>query len=158
MFDRARTLRNEQMVQERLLYDAGIPMWWSTVIMFDRTDLSKLSPDIWAHVADNYGSHHTYKSSLKIILTDYCVSIAVLMMNGMTKGEVINNFDASLLICYSRMILLKYKRTMTGYSLGNDRKEEWKNISVKSTNPDVHCMNKRALQRHWEDIMGVGNE
>ena len=63
MFDRARTLRNELMApKERYPYDAGVPMWWSTVIMFDRTDLSKMSPDIWALV-DNYGSHHIYNFS-----------------------------------------------------------------------------------------------
>ena len=33
-----------------------------------------------------------------------------------------------------------------------------KHLQLKAQTSDVHCMNKRALQRHWEDIMGVGNE
>lgn len=160
MFDRARTLRNELMApKERYLYDAGVPMWWSTVIMFDRTDLSKMFFDIWAHVADNYGFYqYIYNFPGKLFRTDYCVSIAVHMMNGMTNGEVINNFDAPLVNMLQQDDFVEVQKNNDWIFLGNDRKEEWKNILVKSTNQDVHCMNKRALQRHWEDIMGVGNE
>ena len=76
----------------------------------------------------------------------------------MTNGEVINNFDAPLVNMLQQDDFVEVQKNNDWIFLGNDRKEEWKNILVKSTNQDVHCMNKRALQRHWEDIMGVGNE
>ena len=50
MFDNALTLRNNLPAErERMLYDAGIKMWWSTVIYFDRSEFSKMFFDTWAH-------------------------------------------------------------------------------------------------------------
>jgi hypothetical protein len=55
MFDNALSIQNHLPApNERRLYDAGVKMWWSTVVYFDRTDFSKLFFDTWAHVADNY--------------------------------------------------------------------------------------------------------
>lgn len=159
LFETGRTLRNEHMAsKETYLYDAGIPMWWSTVIMFDRSDVSKMFFDIWAHVADNYNFYqYLYNFPGKLFRTDYCVSIAVHMMNGMVKGDVINTFDSPLINMLQQDDLIEV-RDKDWIFLSNDRKEEWKNILVKSTNQDVHVMNKRALHRNWEAIMGVSND
>lgn len=159
LFEHGTTLRNEPMSsRETYLYDAGIPMWWSTVVMFDRSDVSKMFFDIWAHVADNYNFYqYLYNFPGKLFRTDYCVSIAVHIMNGMVKGDSINTFDSPLVNMLQQDDLVEVRKDDWIF-LANDRKEEWKNILVKSTNQDVHIMNKRALHRQWESIMGVANE
>ena len=61
MYNNAKDLNNNPMhMRERWLYDAGIPMWWSTVVMFDRSDISKMFFDLWSHIADNYSFYQSH--------------------------------------------------------------------------------------------------
>ena len=92
MFDNATTVRNEEpALEERFLYDAGIKMWWSTVIYFDKGPESKLFFDTWAHVADNYNYYQfLYNFPLGLFRTDYCVSIAAHILDGMNAGDTVS--------------------------------------------------------------------
>lgn len=160
MFSNSKTLTNEEMAaRETYLYDAGIPMWWSTVIMFDRSELSKLFFDTWTHVAENYAFYqYLYNFPGKLFRTDYCVSIVVHILNGMTPGDIINDFGGVPLMNMMQQDDLVEVRDEDWIFLVNNRKEEWKNILTKIKNTDVHVMNKRALHRQWDAIMGVSNE
>lgn len=151
MFDRALSLRNELPAPpERALYDAGIKMWWSTVIYFDRSPISKLFFETWAHVADNYSYYqYLYNFPPRLFRTDYCVSIATHILNGMKPGDVINNFDnVSLLNMSQKDDIVNIIDDATWNFLSHDPKAPWKNILVKSSKHDVHIMNKRALSRN----------
>ena len=35
----------------------------------------------------------------------------------------------------------------------NDQKEEWKNILTYSEGENLHMMNKRAIERHYDELM-----
>lgn len=153
MFNNAVNLRSELPgSRERFLFDAGIPMWWSTVVYFDRTDVSKLFFDLWAHVADNYDFYqYLYNFPGKLFRTDYCVSIAVHILNGMTTGDSINSFPASLINMDQKDDIVEV-RDNEWIMLANDTDKQWENIVVKITGQDLHCMNKRALSRHAKQI------
>ena len=160
MYNTSTSLANKDLsLRERFLYDAGIPMWWSTVIMFDRSDLSKLFFDTWAHIAGNYSFYqYLYNFPGKLFRTDYCVSIACHILNGMIDGDVINNFGGLPLINMLQQDDLVEVRDNEWIFLVNDREAEWKNFLSKVKDTDVHCMNKRALQRNTDSILGVTNE
>lgn len=150
MFDNAISIQNQRpALAERKLYDAGIKMWWSTVVYFDRTDLSQLFFDTWAHVADNYEYYqYLYNFPPKLFRTDYCVSIAAHILNGMQEGDVVNNFDGIPMINMSQKDdIVDVNDLQDWIFLAADVREPWKNILVKHRHLDLHIMNKRALER-----------
>lgn len=150
MFDHAINLRNELPAgPERFLYDAGVKMWWSTVVYFDRSDFSKLFFDTWAHVAENYSFYqYLYNFPGKLFRTDYCVSIAAHILSGMQDNDIVDNFNGVSMVNMSQKDdIVSVVDTATWNFLAVDAREQWKNILVQHTGIDVHVMNKRALKR-----------
>jgi hypothetical protein len=151
MFDNALTLRNTLPdMLERFLFDAGIRMWWSTVVYFDRSEFSELFFNTWTHVAENYDYYqYLYNFPRKLFRTDYCVSIAVHILSGMqTEQNNVGNFDGTPLINMSQKDdIIEVQSDNEWIMLAHDQKEVWKNILVKVNNQDIHIMNKRAYSR-----------
>ena len=162
MFDNALTIRNELPAErERFLFDAGIKMWWSTVVYFDRSDYSELFFNTWAHVADNYEFYqYLYNFPSKLFRTDYCVSIAVHILAGMQDNQSqLGNFDNTALVNVSQKDdIIETQGIDNWIILAHSQKEEWKNILVNSYKQDIHVMNKRALERVLPDLMELFND
>lgn len=152
MFDTATSLRNDKPhPRERYLFDAGIKMWWSTVIYFDQSEQSKLFFDTWAHIADNYDFYQfLYGFPIKLFRTDYCVSIASHILNGMQDGDYVTTISDKMYYMDQRDDWLETHSINDWIMLANDMIEPWKNILVNSGNLDIHVMNKRALARQSE--------
>lgn len=158
MFDNALTARNDlPAMSERRLYDAGIKMWWSTVVYFDRSDFSKLFFDTWAHVADNYEFYkYLYNFPGKLFRTDYCVSIAAHILNGMEDSNAIGNFNNVPMSYMSQKDdIIDVNNHKDWILLSHDPKEPWKNIPVNHSHLDLHAMNKRALGRMVPKLMDM---
>lgn len=158
MFDSALTARNMiPALSDRRLYDAGIKMWWSTVVYFDRSEFSKMFFDLWAHVADHYDFYqYLYNFPGKLFRTDYCVSIAAHILNGMEDGDIINNFDNIPMSFMSQKDdIIDVNNYEDWVLLAHDPVEPWKNITVKHSKYDLHAMNKRALARVTPKLMDM---
>ena len=159
LFDNALDLRNNlPALPEQFLYDAGIKMCWSTVIYFDRSETSKLFFDTWAHIAENYSYYqYLYNFPSKLFRTDYCVSIAVHILNGMNSGDTIGNFDNTSMVNMSQKDdIVNIIDLDTWNFIAHDSVEPWKNILVRSSKCDVHVMNKRSLDRQidtWKEML-----
>ena len=155
MFDRATSLRNDDPhFAERYLYDAGIKMWWSTVVYFDRSEASELFFNTWAHIAENYDFYQFVQNfPPKLFRTDYCCSIATHILNGMTDGDFITAIDDRMYYMDQKDDWIDTHSTQNWIMLAHDRKEPWKNILTNHSNLDVHVMNKRALDRQWDKLM-----
>lgn len=161
MYDNALSARNDNPHDnEVLLYPSGIKMWWSTVVYFDRSDLSKMFFDLWHHVADNYEFYQfLYNFPGGLFRTDYCVSIAVHILNGMEESTVIDNFDSVPMYYLSQDDdIVDVNNKQDWICLGCDRKENWKNLLIKHNNLDLHVMNKRALLRMQHKIKKAFND
>jgi hypothetical protein len=162
MFDNAMSVRNElPNERERFLYDAGIKMWWSTVVYFDRSDYSELFFNTWAHVADNYEFYqYLYNFPSKLFRTDYCVSIAVHILAGMQDNQThLGNFDNTALVNVSQKDDIIETHGLNDWTiLAHDQTEEWKNILVRLDKQDIHVMNKRALDRVTANLMEAFND
>lgn len=158
MFDHANYLDNKDaQYAEKWLFKYGIKMWWSTVIYFDKSEMSEMFFNLWSHVADNYSFYQQmYNFPGKVFRTDYCVSIAAHILNGMQDGDAIENFSGFPLNNMSQKDdIVKVINDNTWVMLVNNRKEPWKNIITLHEDVDLHTMNKRALGR---TIATVGEE
>jgi hypothetical protein len=150
MFDNAISLTNQLPHRnEQWLFDIGIKMWWSTVIYFDKSDVSKMFFDLWEHVAENYSFYqYLYNFPGTLFRTDYCVSIACHILNGMQDNDMINNFGGIPMQNLSQKDdIIEAKNVDSWVCLGNNQREPWKNLMVRHENYDLHVMNKRALGR-----------
>lgn len=156
MYDDARSIRNDfPHMFEQKLYDAGVNMWWSTVVYFDRSDLSELFFNTWAHVADNYDYYqYLYNFPGKMFRTDYCVSIAVHILDGMQSGDSVHTIGTSPMYYVDQKDDIQQVNDHQEWILlAHDTRENWKNILVKHSHLDLHVMNKRALARVLPDLM-----
>ena len=155
MFDNALNLRNDLPADpERYLYETGVKMWWSTVVAFDKSETSKIFFDTWAHVADNYTFYqYLYNFPPKLFRTDYCVSIASHILNGMNEGDVINTFSTAMVNVSQKDDIVECHNDIEWVALSNDRKEPWKNLLVKTVDTDLHVMNKRSLGRQYKKLV-----
>ena len=153
MFRDAKSIRNEAPApRETWLFDAGVKMWWSTVIYFDRTESSKLFFDTWAHCAENYEFYrYLYNFPGKLFRTDYCVSIATHILNGMLENDVVNEFPGEMYFLDQKDDIIEV-RDSEWICLSHDRQEQWKNILVNHSAIDLHVMNKRAIDRQWQTL------
>ena len=161
MYNNAVSTRNDPPHRnEVLLYPSGIKMWWSTVVYFDRSEFSKMFFDLWEHVADNYEFYQfLYNFPGGLFRTDYCVSIAVHILNGMEESTTIDNFDDMPMHYISQDDdIIDINNKQDWICLGCDQKENWKNILIKHSNLDLHVMNKRALLRMKPKIVEMFND
>ena len=161
MYQDARNLKHEKpFLYERYLNPVGIPMWWSTVVYFDKSEISKTFFDIWAHVSENYDFYKfLYNFPGQLFRTDYCVSIAVHQMHGMCGGDgIIDEIaDRQMIFMDQRDDLVEVKSSTDWVFLANDREEPWKDILTRSYHENIHMMNKRSIDRSYHKLLECVN-
>lgn len=142
------------------LSEAGIPMLWSTVVYFDKhNELTKLFFDVWAHVADHYDFYQfLYRFPEGMYRTDFCVSIAVHILNGMGAGELIESFPGKMINMSQFDDIGKINAIDDWVYVINNHKENWKDSLTRVCGENVHVMNKRALDRAHNTIVEMMEE
>lgn len=156
LFKEARSLVGELPPQaQRYLHESGIPMVWSTAIYFDRRQpIAEIFFDLWAHVKDHYEFYKfLYGFPGSLYRTDYCVSIATHIMNGMNTGNVIEYFPQPMINMSQFDDIAKINQVDEWVYLVNDSKENWKDTLALIKKENVHVMNKRALERQYDSIL-----
>jgi len=141
--------------KQQYLNEAGIPMMWSTAVYFNKNhSLTEEFFNMWAHVADNYEFYtFLYGFPGDMFRTDFCVSIAAHLLNGMGPGELIEDFPQDMIYMSQRDDIIKINDIDDWVFLVNDREEEWVDTATRITNENLHVMNKRALERRYDELM-----
>lgn len=136
---------------ETWLKPTGIPMLWSTVVYFDKhSATSRMFFDMWAHVYESYDFYKfLYGFSGNMYRTDFAVSIAAHLMNGMGAGELIDDFNGKLINMSQRDDIAKVNELDDWVYLVNNRLENWKDTTTRIKQENVHVMNKRSLERFY---------
>tara|TARA_B100000949_G_scaffold215931_1_gene212477 strand:- start:1466 stop:2440 length:975 start_codon:yes stop_codon:yes gene_type:complete len=158
LYKNAQTLKNTEPdhATDRRLNNVGIPLYWSTVIYFDKSPMSKMFFDMWAHVKENYDYYQSvYKFPGGLYRTDFAVSISMHLLKGF--NDCVDDVFAELPA--SPMKYMAYKDDIASVDkngivfFANDYKEEWNNILTYSEGENLHLMNKRAIDRHYDKLM-----
>ena len=158
LYKNAQTLKNTEPDHnlDRRLNDVGIPLYWSTVIYFDKSPTSNMFFDVWAHVKENYDYYQSlYKFSEGVYRTDFAVSISMHLL----KNFVEYTDDLFAELPSSPMKYMAYKDDIASVDkngivfFANNYKEEWNNILTYSEGENLHMMNKRAIDRHYDKLM-----
>lgn len=161
LFHRAESLIGEPPAPpQQYLNNLGIPMLWSTAVYFDKSNsLTKMFFDLWGHVGDHYDFYKfLYGFPGTMYRTDFCVSIAAHILNGMGQGELIEDFPQPMINMSQHDDIAKINSATDWIYMVNDRKENWEDSLTRISNENVHVMNKRSLERKFDDIMGALDE
>lgn len=156
LFNAAESLIGEPpALPQQKLSEQGIPMLWSTAIYFDKNNsLTELFFDIWEHVGNHYDFYKfLYGFPGTMYRTDFCVSIAAHMLNGMGYGELIGSFPKPMINMSQHDDIAKINSTDEWIYLVNNRKENWQDSLTSIARENVHVMNKRSLDRNFDNIM-----
>lgn len=140
---------------EQRLNSNGIDMWWSTVIYWTKNPEAKRFFDIWAHVKENYEYYKfLYKFPGTMFRTDFAASIAIHLINGQSRiGSFVPELPGMMTYADGKDDLVQINSDNELIFLSNDRQQQWKNVLVKLSGTDIHCMNKRAILRHSDKFI-----
>src|SRR5690606_27214653 len=77
----------------------GIPMYWATMVYFQKTERAKLLFDLVAHIKEKYDYYQfVYEFPGKLFRNDYAFSIAVHMLNGFLENDEFKNFPVDTIL------------------------------------------------------------
>jgi len=156
MFHTAETIKRDPVVSsQQYLSNQGVPMLWSTALYFNREHkLTNLFFDLWSHVADEYDFYKfLYSFPGSMYRTDYCVSIATHMLNGMGHGGLIADFGMPMINMSQHDDVTKINSADEWVYTVNNRQETWEDTLALIKRENVHVMNKRSLDRQFDNIM-----
>jgi hypothetical protein len=158
---KARYLEHQHpYLNEQQLNEAGIHHWWSTVVYFDKSEESNVFFSMWEHVKDNWDYYALlYQFPSKLFRTDFCVSIAIHLLNGLNENYFVDDFMSVPMINMDQKDdLIEINGINDWVFLSHNRNEPWKNILVRTENDNIHVMNKRALSRQNNKIFNLMKE
>jgi len=158
LYRNAQTLKNAEPDHstDRRLSNVGIPLCWSTVIYFNKSPMSKMFFDMWAHIKENYDYYQSlYTFSEGLYRTDFAVSISMHLLKGFKDcvDDIFVELPASPMkyMAYKDDIASVDKNGIVFFA--NEYGKEWNNILTYSEGENLHMMNKRAIDRHYDKLM-----
>ena len=159
MYKNAISVMNyDPRIWEQKLHPDGIDMWWSTVVYWDAdSEEARLFFGIWEHVKENYDYYKwLYKFPGSLFRTDYAASIAVHILNGQIKGNLVDQLPGKVMR-YSDQIddIVDFKGFNDITFLCPDPDKPWQVTCSRIKNENVHVMNKLAILRNREKLLGV---
>jgi hypothetical protein len=127
----------------RYLNQLSIPFYWATAFYFKKNQANRSFFDIVKHIKNNYSYYRAlYNIDSSAFRNDFAFSIAINLMGesfaGPLPGKLHYSLDRDVLIDIngSSLKLLVEKKNYAG-----------EYIATKTTNLDVHVMNKHSLTR-----------
>ena len=125
--------------------DQSIPFYWATVFFFKKSKQNDSFFSLIKHIKENWVYFvKLYQLNSTKFRNDIAFSIAIHMMNGFTQGNFATSIANKLTYTLDRDFLIKQKeQSMTFLVQAKNSTDEY--TLVKTTNLDVHVMNKNSL-------------
>ncbi len=125
--------------------EQSIPFYWATVFFFKKSKQNDSFFSLIKHIKENWIYFvKLYQLNSTKFRNDLAFSIAIHMMNGFTQGNFATAIANKLTYTLDRDFLIKQKdQSMTFLVQAKNSTDEY--TLVKTTNLDVHVMNKNSL-------------
>lgn len=121
--------------------DVAMPMWWATVICFDKTDTTKLIFDAMQMIKDNWQHYRRiYKINQATFRNDYALSIALCLVNGHVTDVPVIPWTMPALTPEHKLQQLDQDHYRVDY-LSTEGKPRWVDLHGQ----DFHAMGKQQL-------------
>lgn len=135
--------------------EQSIPFYWATTFIFDKTPTNAALFELITYIKENWTYFRLlYGISSPLYRNDFAFSIAIHMMNGKVDGQFATELPGKMNYSLDVDVLLAAKdNDMQFLLLSPDRKGEY--YIAKTSNLDVHVMNKYSLSRVIGEIENV---
>ena len=118
----------------------GMPQWWATVMVFNRSKQAELIFDTMTMIRDNWTHYRNiYKNSSHTYRNDHALSIALLVVNGHTLDHVGIPWQLASLTPEHKLTQLDQDRYRVDF-VNTQGKTRWMEL-----HQDFHAMGKRQL-------------
>lgn len=120
--------------------DVRMPMWWATVMIFNKCKTTELIFDTMAMIRDNWTHYRQiYKNNSHTYRNDHALSIALLIVNGHTLDHNSIPWQLATLTPEHRLTYLDQDRYRVDFA-NSEGKRQW--IELRQ---DFHAMGKQQL-------------
>jgi hypothetical protein len=120
--------------------DVSMPMWWATVMVFNKSCHAELIFDTMAMIRDNWTHYRNiYKNSVSTYRNDHALSIALGIVNGHTLDHAGIPWRLASLIPEHRLTQLNQDRYRVDF-VNTEGHAHWIEL-----NQDFHAMGKQQL-------------
>ena len=138
------------------LDNMGIPMYWATMVYFQKTERAKLLFDLVAHIKEKYSYYqYVYEFPGKLYRNDYAFSIAIHMLNGFLENNEFKPFPVDTILSSFDIDELFDVRKDELLFMVNSSEDHWKFTINNVKGINVHCMNKYALLRQSDKLIDI---
>ena len=118
----------------------GMPMWWATVMVFNKCRQAELIFDTMAMIRDNWTHYRNiYKNSIPSYRNDHALSIALLIVNGHTLDHPNIPWQLASLTPEHRLTQIDQDRYRVDF-VNSEGKARWLEL-----HQDFHAMGKQQL-------------
>jgi hypothetical protein len=120
--------------------DLRMPMWWATVMVFNRSRQAELIFDAMAMIRDNWLHYkNLYKNNSKTYRNDHALTIAMMIVNGHTLTHADIPWQLATLTPEQKLTQLDQDRYRVDF-VNSEGKPRW--IELRQ---DFHAMGKKQL-------------
>jgi len=133
----------------------SVPFYWATTFVFQKHPIVEAFFDLVSYIKHNWLYFKTlYSIDSEIFRNDYAFSIAIHIMNGKTNGEFTTDLPGNMCYILEQDFLIDIKDSAMSFLIQKqNRKGEY--LAVKTSDIDVHVMNKHSLSRFIDGGSGV---
>ena len=143
-------------IEEKRLSQYGIPMYWATLVYFQKTEYTKIFFDLLDYIRKEYNFFQfLYGFNGNYFRNDFVFSIAAHMLNGFYKDGVRSFPEDYILTEHQKDSIAKIKKHNEIIFLANHIKEPWKNTLVNIKEMNVHIMNKKDFISKSEQFIDL---
>jgi len=132
--------------------DKSIDFYWATVCYFEKTDFTKIFFDLLEHIYENWGYYVLfYQLESKMYRNDFAFSIAIHILNGYEKNQLIGEFSDSLCYTLDKDILIEINDSKLKFLI--EKQDYYGEYTLlKTEDLNIHIMNKFSIERFIKGI------
>ena len=156
-------LKSEKAEKTKFLRDENvghftIPMYWATLVYFNRSEFSKTFFDLVEHIKDNYFHYKKlYQVDDITYRNDYSFSMALHTMNGFRVPGPEFEIPYEFILTTSMDSVYRVDKGSTKFIMhSRDWPSQWHMFNIE--NISYHCFNKLSLLSKYDQFIEVYDE
>ena len=135
--------------------DRGILFYWATAFIFNKSPMMESFFDLISYIRENWDYYKMlYNIDVSLFRNDYAFSIAIHILNSKMDGHFAVELPGKMIYSKDKDVLVDMKQGKLKF-LMEKKNYSGEYIIAKTTNLDVHVMNKFSLSRFIDGGAGV---
>lgn len=151
-------IANRKLTEFDRISDHGIDFFWATAFYFKKTEYTKAFFELCQHIVENYDYYRfIYRIFGPLMRNDYVFSIAIHMMGGFSNKLNPPSLPCEIYYTLDRDELVRVDNNKEFLFLIQKPGHLGEYTYAKTSNQNIHIMNKFSINRLENELLGVLN-